>query len=182
MGYVTSMRAATQRLVKTITIQRPAIELYLAWRDLTRRPSMPHHVRLATMAGIPHPSLIRAPGVGIGGGAVLVDDIPGVLIAWRSMPGVDPVQDGEVRFHQTGQRGRTDVQVILTWQSSLTVVDEVVMPLYSRQMEARIGQELFHFRQLMELRSGAVHADDTHGIAAADDAAAVTASYQSVGA
>ncbi len=142
----------TRRLMKTVTINRPAVRVYQAWRDLAGRQTIPildtYHIASAVI-----PNTIKAPSICATGAATtnmaeLTLDIPGTIIAWKSLPGTTVEQAGEVWFSPLPQN-RAEVRVILTWQDGVNGAHLPTAP-GQRAPAALVERELLRFKHLIE--------------------------------
>ncbi len=139
---------AQQRIAHTVHIVRPAVNLYRAWKNLARGQTAHAELQRAAAAGVVASAVIKAPCLGDDSSALLVDHIPGLFLAWRSLPHAAVVQRGEVWFHQTSTDQSSDVCVILSWETSET--SSLGATAVLRNAQAQIAQDLERFKQLME--------------------------------
>ena len=102
------------RLQEQVLIRRPPSELYQYWRSLERLPEvMPDLESVERIDDRRSHWVMRGPaGVRVEWGAEIINDVPGELIGWRSLPGADVVSAGSVRFRPT----RRGTQVVVTMQ------------------------------------------------------------------
>jgi uncharacterized membrane protein len=121
--------------------------LYSAWQDLARRPSESSYRRQVTTDTCPRSAVIKAPSVGPDISALLVDQIPGVFLAWRSLPQASIQESGEVWFHSTSNSSATEVRVMLSWDFSAGDTANTPVMEHAR---AYIEQNLNCFKRLME--------------------------------
>ncbi len=142
----------TRRVMKSVTVNRPAVRLYQAWRDLSRRQSTQSlSSRFASLGSqastikVPH---FAASGIATTGMAELSFEIPGMLIAWKSLPFDDLVQAGEVWFSPLPQ-DQAEVRLILTWQDREDGLQFEGSPV-NGSAEAQVELDLLRFKQLME--------------------------------
>jgi len=75
-------------------------------------------------------------------------EIPGMLIAWKSLPFDDLVQAGEVWFSPLPQ-DQAEVRLILTWQDRGDGLQFERSPV-NGSAEAQVELDLLRFKQLME--------------------------------
>jgi uncharacterized membrane protein len=81
------------------TIRRPAAEVYAFWRDFTQLSQiMDERVSVAALSSDETRWVVRVPGRTIAWNARLVADEAERLLAWRSLPGSDVANSGNVRF------------------------------------------------------------------------------------
>ncbi len=147
MNDVADAGTATHRCSHSVSINRSAMALYSAWQDLARRPSESSYRTQAAPNAGPRGAVIKAPCVGPDISALLVDQIPGVFLAWRSLPQASIQESGEVWFHSTSNAGATEVRIMLSWDSSAENATSAPVLEHAR---AHIEQNLNCFKRLME--------------------------------
>lgn len=137
----------------SVTVARPRDELYAYWRDVEHLPQFMHHLdavrhrdeRVSVWEA-------RVPG-GMGTiawEAEVVDDEPGRRIAWRSRPGADVHNAGEVRFEDApGDRG-TEVHVAIDYRPPGVAAGRRVASLLTPAFEQMIKEDVRRFKSLME--------------------------------
>ena len=88
------------KLDKSMTINRPAVELYEFWRDVTNLPQVFKHLTsVTTNDGQTSHWVAEGPaGMSIEWDAEVLNDHEAQLIAWRSLPGSRLDTAGSVRF------------------------------------------------------------------------------------
>jgi uncharacterized membrane protein len=138
---------------RTVTVQRPPEEVYLAWRDLESLPRLlPGYLVSVTSAGTGRTRWVVAGPGGLRASweAELVADEPGRLIAWRSIPGAGVDIAGSVRFEPApGQRG-TEVKVILTYAPPAGKLGAAAAALTGGGGDRLVREALRRFKQLLE--------------------------------
>lgn len=140
------------RVEKTVTINRPAPELYSFWRNLENLPRFMLHIRSIVVQDDRHSHwMANAPlGQTVEWDAEIVSDDPDHLIAWASVDGSMIENSGFVRFQPaTGDRG-TEVKVVMEYQPPGGVLAATLAKLFGEEPEQQIGDELNRFKQLME--------------------------------
>ena len=139
------------RAERTVTINKPAEELYNYWHDFANLPTFMKHVRAVTVIDLRRSHWVaNAPmGQSIEWDADLVDDRPNELIAWASVEGAAVEHSGFVRFKPTGDRG-TEVKVVIEYNPPGGVLGSALAKLFGEEPEQQIGDELNRFKQLME--------------------------------
>jgi len=155
-------RAATvnaRRAIKverSVTIEKPRAELYAFWRDFGNLPRfMEHLVSVTTAANGRSHWVARAPaGQTVAWDAVLVNDVPDAIIAWKSVGHPDVANAGAVNFSDApGGRG-TIVKVSLDYEPPAGRVGALVTRLFGENPDRQVREDLRKFKQLME--TGAV--------------------------
>ncbi|MBD2034635.1 SRPBCC family protein [Leptolyngbya sp. FACHB-321] len=140
------------RAERTVTINKPAAELYAYWHDFANLPTFMRHVQSVTVMDMRRSHWVaKAPmGQSIEWDADIIDDRPNELIAWASIEGADVDNSGFVRFKPApGNRG-TEVKVVIEYNPPGGVLGSALAKLFGEEPEQQIGDELNRFKQLME--------------------------------
>ena len=148
-----SVRASRSvRVDESVTIARAPAELYRYWRDLEHLPSFMENleavevlddVRSRWHAGGPLGSTVSWE-------AEIVNDVPGELIAWRTVDGLEVAHAGTVLFQPaTGGRG-TVVRVEIEYSPFGGRVGDAVARLLGEDPTAQVAEDLRRFKQIME--------------------------------
>lgn len=143
---------AEQPVVATITINKPAGELYAFWRNFENLPRFMSHLLAVTDRGDGHSHwLAKGPaGTTVEWDAEIVEDRPDELVSWRSLPGSTVQNSGTVRFEPaTGGRG-TVVHVELHYRPPGGVVGATIAKLFGEAPEKQIPVDLMRVKQLLE--------------------------------
>ena len=140
------------RVERTMTIMRPADELYRAWRDLPRLPELMQHLESVTpLDGKRSRWSARGPGgVSVEWEAEIMADEPGRLIAWRSVPGSDVDNAGSVRFTPAPAERGTEVKVRLSYAPPAGRLGGAVATVFGRGADRQVREDLRRFKQRME--------------------------------
>jgi uncharacterized membrane protein len=136
----------------TVTIRRPAKELYRYWRDVENLPDIMTHLESvqATGARTSHWKA-RAAGVSLEWDAEIVKDEPDQLIGWASLAGSEITHAGSVRFRPApGGRG-TEVVVELFFDPPAGPLGRAVARMLRSLTAAQLERDLREFKQVMEL-------------------------------
>jgi uncharacterized membrane protein len=138
-------------LAESVTINRPAQELYSFWRDQTNLPQvMDNVVSIERIANDRFRWTVKAPlGREVSWEAVITEDRPGEFITWQSAEGADVANSGKVEFRDAGQRG-TVVRATIAYEPPAGVVGQVVAKLFQREPRVQARRDLHRFKQLME--------------------------------
>ena len=137
---------------RTVTIGRPAQELYDEWRDFTRFPRFMENVeRVEKLDGKRSQWTIKAPA---GSTIELVTEItaeePGRRIAWKSTPDSQISTTGEVVFKTApGDRG-TYVSLVQTYDAPGGAIGKLFAKILQREPGIQARRDLRRFKQLME--------------------------------
>lgn len=137
---------------KAVTIGKPADQLYHFWRDFANLPKfMNHLVSVEVKDGSKSHWVAKAPfGKTVQWDAEIINDDPGKLIAWRSLPGADVDSAGSVRFLPAPQGRGTEVHVDLSYKPPAGQLGAAIAKLFGEEPNQQVDNDLRHFRNLME--------------------------------
>ena len=139
-------------VVKSVTINRPASDLFAFWRDFRNLPTIMPHLRSVEVleGGRSHWVADAVGGFTVEWDAEIVNETPQTLIAWRSCDGSDVASWGVVRFRQaSGGRG-TEVKVELEYEPPAGATGAVLAKLFGKEPSQQIQEGLRRFKQIME--------------------------------
>jgi len=141
------------RVECAVTINRPADELYRAWRNLSRLPDFMGHLEEVREHGLKQSHWVaRGPlGMRVEWDAEIITDEPNRTIAWRSLPNADVDTAGSVHFTPTSG-GATEVRVNLKYDPPAGKAGALAAKLLGESPEKQIEQDLTTFKQQMESR------------------------------
>jgi uncharacterized membrane protein len=148
----TRWRGEPIQSVNSIIIDAPAEDLYRWWRDLEKLPRFMHHLDRVEQRDQRHSRWTAKGPVGlqISWEAEIIEDKPGELLAWRSLPGSDVHTFGRVEFRATpGGRG-TKVRVETRYALPLGRVGATAARLFAHAPEQEIQQSLRTLKQAVE--------------------------------
>ncbi len=137
---------------RSVTIDKPAEELFAFWRKFDNLPKFMYHLERVDVLDDKHSHWVaKAPlGKSVEWNASIINEKPGELIAWQTDPGADVDSAGAVNF-KPGPAGRgTEVHVSLSYMPPAGVVGSVVAKLFGEEPSQQIESDLRRFKQLME--------------------------------
>jgi uncharacterized membrane protein len=140
------------KVEKTVTINKPAEELYRFWRNFENLPRFMKHLKSVTVYNDTRSHWVAsAPlGTNVEWDADIIKDEANHLIAWASAENADVDNSGFVRFQPaTGGRG-TEVKVVMEYNIPGGAVSAAIAKLLGEEPEQQIGDELRRFKMLME--------------------------------
>lgn len=139
------------KVAHSVSIQKPVSELYAYWRDFTNLPHIMDHLNSVTVDGLNSHWEAKAPlGGTVAWDAEIINDIPGEVIAWRSLPGADVDNAGAVTF-KAGPEGRgTVVRVEISYAPPAGKVGATVAHLLGEDPKKQLDDDLRHFKSIME--------------------------------
>jgi uncharacterized membrane protein len=137
---------------RATTINRAASEVYAFWHDFQNLPRFMRHLD-SVHVGLGKRShwVANGPaGTRLEWDAEIVDDRPGELIAWRSLPGAQVENSGSVSFQPApGGRG-TEVMVRLRFSPPGGALGAGVAWLFGEHPDQQLQDDLRRFKQVME--------------------------------
>jgi len=144
-------RASPFKLHVSLTIHRPADELYAHWRKLENLPGFMKNLESVTEEGGISHWIGKTPlGMKVAWDARIVDDQPGRVISWKSLADSQVGNSGWIRFEPaTGGRG-TVVRVQMDIQTSENLFGRALARLTREGVELEVQEDLRRFKALME--------------------------------
>ncbi|QIR39504.1 cyclase [Tolypothrix sp. PCC 7910] len=140
------------KVEKTVTINKPAEELYRYWHDFEKLPTFMKHLKSVKVDNEKRSHWIaNAPlGNSVEWDADILEDRENQFISWASVEGADVDNSGFVRFQKApGDRG-TEVKVVLEYNPPGGALAAVFAKLFGEEPEQQIGDDLRRFKMLME--------------------------------
>lgn len=160
------------RLRRSITVRRPPAEVYAFWRRLETLPPLLSHVESIEVLS-DRLSRWRARGpaeAALEWEAEIINDLPGELIAWRSVRESNLHHAGSVRFDRAAGGHGTRVTVTLEYQPPAGLVGALAARLLGADPEQQVDEALHRLK--MALEDGIVpsaHADERGTLAGVRD-------------
>lgn len=135
-----------------VTIDKPAQELYEFWRKFDNLPTFMDHLKSVTVVDDKKSKWVaKGPlGTDVKWEAEIINDVPGELIAWRSLAGAQVDNAGSVRFVEGPQGRGTEVRVTLDYIPPGRTVGKWVAKLFGEEPTQQIHQDLRKLKQLLE--------------------------------
>jgi uncharacterized membrane protein len=149
---------------KSVTIDKPAEELYRFWRNFEDLPRFMRHLQSVRSSRGRLQWVSAGPlGKNFSWEAEIVDDRENELISWRSLPGSQIQNQGSVRF-QTAPEGRgTEMRVELMYRPPAGRVGAAFATLFGEEPEQQVREDLRRFKELMEAGEIATTDGQPHG-------------------
>lgn len=148
-------------------INRPPEELYQYWRNFEHLPGIMSHLKqVRALDGQRSHWIAHAPrmaGGSVEWDAEITHDEPNKSIAWRSLPGADVDNAGEVRFTPApGDRG-TEVHVTMSYLPPAGRVGHWIARLFGSDADQEIRDDLRSFKRVMEIGEALTIDGQPHG-------------------
>ena len=137
---------------ESITIGKPASELYAFWRDFRNLPLFCKYLRDVTVVDekTSHWTAWGPADKPLSWDATLIQDTPDELISWRTFDSSDFVNAGSVRFEKApGDRG-TEVHMSFAYNPPGGPIGSLVAKLTAKDPAFLMREQLRRFKQLME--------------------------------
>jgi uncharacterized membrane protein len=139
------------KIVRAVTIRKPAHELYGFWRNLANLTQIINHpVTITTASEEDSHWVVNAPGGSVQWDAIIINDEPGKLIAWRSKEGGDVDNAGTVRFEPAPGDEGTEVTVALEYDPPGGKLGAAVAKMTRDSASSQVYDALRRFKALME--------------------------------
>jgi uncharacterized membrane protein len=137
-------------VTKTVTIDKPASELYSFWKNFENLPRFMNHVESVEKTGgkTSHWKAKAPLGMTVEWDAELTSDRENERIGWKSLDGATIPNSGVVDFRET-PRG-TIVKVDMTYESPGGPIGEWVAWALGEEPSIQIAEDLRRFKALME--------------------------------
>jgi uncharacterized membrane protein len=139
------------RVEKSVTINRPASDLYAFWRNFENLPQFMDHLEsVRSIGGERTHWVAKAPaGTTVEWDAEVYNEKQNELIAWRTLEGSQVSSAGSVRF-EDAPNGGTVVRVTLKYDPPGGKLGAFVARLFGENPDHQIEEDLGRFKQLME--------------------------------
>jgi uncharacterized membrane protein len=146
----------------SVTIHRPALELYSFWRNFENLPNFMNHLEsVKRFGGNRSHWVAKAPGgTTVEWDAEVYNEKEGELIAWRTLEGSQVASAGSVHFEPAGE-GATQVRVNLKYDPPGGKLGSLVARLFGENPQQQIEEDLARFKEIMEGSMGSMARDQS---------------------
>jgi uncharacterized membrane protein len=140
------------RAEQHVTINRSPEELYRVWRNLESLPQIMSHLESVTELDQRRSRwTAKGPlGTHVSWEAEITQDLPGEIIAWRSLEGADVNNAGSVTFTALTHNRGTDLKVVLAYEPPAGKVGAALAKLFGEEPVLQLREDLRRFKQRME--------------------------------
>lgn len=147
------------KVEKTVFVNRTPDDLYRFWRKLDNLPQVMQHLVNVTELedGRSHWVARGLLGTTVEWDAEIIEDRPGDVISWRSLPGADVDTAGSVHFFER-PGGGTTVRVSLKYDPPAGKAGAAIAAALGQSVDERLEDDLQRFKQHMETAAGAIEA------------------------
>jgi uncharacterized membrane protein len=139
------------KVEESITILRPADELYRFWRNFENLPNVMPYLRSVECTDNNHSHWVaEGPLGGVAWDAEVITERPNELIGWRSLQGSTVDTAGSVHFTRApGDRG-TEVKVTLKYDPPAGSAGATFAWMMGKDPQAEVREALRSFKRVME--------------------------------
>lgn len=140
------------KITRSITIRRPARELYAFWRNIENLARViKHPVTITRVSELASHWVVSAPGDRRAEwDAVIINDEPGRLIAWRSREDAEVPNAGTVRFEPAPGDEGTEVSVNLEYNPPAGKLGALLAKATGKEPAQQVAETLRRLKALME--------------------------------
>lgn len=137
---------------RTVTIGKPASELYAFWRRFERFPEFMDNVReIRRIDDARSEWTIEAPmGATVKVLTRIVEDVPNRTIAWVSEPDSQIETEGRVEFADAPPGRGTYVRLLIRYTPPAGGLGRLIAKVMQREPQVQARRDLRRFKQLME--------------------------------
>lgn len=146
-------------ITQVISVNKPRKEMYRYWRKLENLPIFMKHLKSVTQLDPRRSRWVAttpAKILNLEWEAEILQDKENELISWRSVPGSDVDNSGEVRFKTTPDGKGTEIQAIIKYIAPAGHAGEAVAKLFNSAFEKLLRADLLRFKQIMESNGAAL--------------------------
>jgi uncharacterized membrane protein len=137
---------------RTVTIDRPRRELYDFWRDFRNLPLFMENIESVVVIDDARSHwTVKAPaGTTVEWDSIIVEEIPGEVIAWRSAEGASVPNSGRIEFRDSSNGRGTLVSATIAYDPPAGKLGKFIATLLKREPRVQARHDLRRFKQLME--------------------------------
>jgi uncharacterized membrane protein len=140
------------RVEQSVEVSLPAVQVFAYWRNLENLPLFMPHLKSVkrTEDGISLWTVEGPAGTTVQWDAEIINERPGEMLAWRSLPGADVQNAGTVRFHPLEHGRGTRVTVVLQYQPPGGQIGAAVASIFGESPDKQLAADLLRFRDWIE--------------------------------
>ncbi len=145
------------RVENAITVKRSPAQVYDYWRQLRNLPNFMPHLRSVAETDSRHSHwVVEGPaGQTVEWDAEIINEHPGEMIAWQTLPGAQVQSAGTVRFEPVQGGTETLVTVLLRYAPPAGELGATVAKILGEAPDQQLKEDLVRFKQLLETDSDA---------------------------
>ncbi|HYD51341.1 MAG TPA: SRPBCC family protein [Gemmatimonadaceae bacterium] len=142
------------KVERSVTVNRSPEECYAFWRDPANLPRFMQHVERVESLGEGRARwrLSLPGGRTVEWTAILINDLPNELIAWKSSEDSDIANAGSVHFRRAADGRGTEVRFVVEGEPpGHGAMPRTLARLIGKAPDAIVREDLRRFKQMMEL-------------------------------
>jgi uncharacterized membrane protein len=140
---------------RSIHVNAPPERAYEFVRDLENLPRFMEHVKnVCTTDDKRSHWVVKAPaGTQVEWDAEIINDLPGELIAWRSINNPDIDSAGSIRFERASRDAGTTIRVSMQYLPPAGILGATVAKLFGEEPEQQLKDDLGRLKLALESRA-----------------------------
>ena len=137
---------------RTVSINAPRQALYEFWRDFRNLPLFMDNIESVREidARRSHWRIKGPADSSVEWDSLIIEDVPGEVIAWRSAEDAEVPNSGRIEFRDTTNGRGTQVTVTIVYDPPAGKVGKAMAKLFGREPNIQARRDLRRFKQLME--------------------------------
>ncbi len=137
---------------KTMRVYAELDEVYSCWRQIENFPQFMSHVReVRKLSDTLYHWVVDGPaGIPVEWDAEVTADVPGELIAWRTVPGSVVHSSGIIHF-EPDPYGDTRVHIRMTYRPPANAVGRTLAKVFGADPRRQMDEDLARFKSYMEV-------------------------------
>lgn len=146
------------KIERSITIHRPAKDLYSFWRQLTNLPTIMSQVRSVEPLDDrrSHWVINTLPGAPtVEWDAEIINEVENERIGWKTVEGASVEHAGSVQFTPLDGERQTRVTVTLQYDPPASAIGAAIADLIGQEPGQKIARDLERFKEAMESQTAA---------------------------
>lgn len=143
------------KVERSIHIERPADELYRLWRNFANLPRFMQHLDSVECRDDVHSHWVAhlPGGKDVQWDSEIVNDIPGKLIAWKTVGDPDVAHAGSVHFTPSPNGSGSEVRIVFDYEPPFARTIGAIAEHLGLTAERLVGDDLQRFKEYAESRT-----------------------------
>jgi len=140
--------------IKNIIINQPPEEVFRFWRNFENLPRFMEHLKEVKITGANTSHwIVKGPaGTTVEWDAVIHNEIPNRLIAWRSVENSNVNNAGSVEFNPARGGQATELKIEISYEPPVGKIGTTVAKLFGEEPGQQLDDDLRHLKHLLEKR------------------------------
>lgn len=141
------------RVERGVTVLRPAAELFSFWRDFRNLSRFMDHVeRVDILDERRSHWLVKGPaGHDVEWDAEIINEVPGELIAWKTINHPEVEHAGSVHFKELPNSRGTEILVVLRYDPPGGKIGSAIARLFGEEPSMQVASDLRRLKRIMEI-------------------------------